>query len=211
MKPSRRKFIQWAAAGGITLGVSRIGLGEIPGFLARETLPGKGAWTPAVGRVDGVAKATGAKLYASDFRANDFPGWPPKTSHALLVRTPNATHVYEGLDLARLSKVAKPSAVVTAEDVERIRVRVPAFYAGDLFCPAGKTPIYLGQPVALLIFETFDVFDKARVALRDGSFLKFGAETGPVPVPNYGAFRFTRVAGATPDAPMSIRQSRQVG
>ena len=110
-------------------------------------------------------------------------------------------HIYDGLDLERLSTIAKPSAVVTAEDVERIRVRVPEFYAGDLFCPLGKTPIYLGQPVALLIFETFDVFDRARMALRDGSFLKFGEETGPVPIPNYGAFRFTRVAGPTPDAP----------
>lgn len=201
MRPSRREFMQWAVTGGITLGVSRISLGEIPGFLARETLPGKGVWTPTAGRVDGVAKATGAKLYASDFRANDFPGWPANTSHALLVRTANATHIYSGFDLARLNKIAKPSVVVTAEDVERIRVRVPEFYAGDLFCPVGKTPIYLGQPVALLIFETFDVFDKARVVLRDGQFLKFGAETGPVPVPNYGAFRFTRVAGATPDAP----------
>ena len=31
--------------------------------------------------------------------------------------------------------------------------------------------------------------------------MKFGEETGPVVMPNYGAFRFTRVAGATPDAP----------
>jgi hypothetical protein len=29
-----------------------------------------------------------------------------------------------------------------------------------LFCPAGKTHLYLGQPVALLIFETFDVFER---------------------------------------------------
>jgi CO/xanthine dehydrogenase Mo-binding subunit len=201
MRPSRREFVQWAVAGGITLGISRIGLAEIPGFLARETLPGRGVWTPTVGRVDGIAKATGAKLYASDFRAVDLPGWPADTSHALLVRTADATHIYSGLDLARLGKIAEPSVVVTAEDMKRVGVRVPEFYAGDLFCPIGKTPSYLGQPVALLIFKTFDVFDKARLALRDGHFLKFGAETGPVPVPNYAAFRFTRIAGATPDAP----------
>jgi CO/xanthine dehydrogenase Mo-binding subunit len=193
--------VQWAVAGGITLGVSRIGLAEIPGFLAHETLPGRGVWTPTVGRIDGIAKATGAKLYASDFRAADLPGWPADTSHALLVRAADATHIYSGFDLARLSKIAKPSVVVTAEDIKRIGARVSEFYAGDLFCPVGKTPSYLGQPVALLIFETFDVYDKARLALRDGNFLKFGAETGPVSVPNYGAFRFTRIAGATPDAP----------
>jgi hypothetical protein len=52
-------------------------------------------------------------------------------------------------------------------------------YEGDLFCPVGKTPLYLGQPVALLIFQQFDVFDQARLALRGEKFLKFGEETGP--------------------------------
>src|SRR6202011_4699538 len=129
------------------------------------------------------------------------PGWPTATSHAILVRAPDATHVYTGMDLARLSGAAKPAVVVTAEDLARIGTRVPEFYAGDLFCPIGKTPIYMGQPVALLIFETFDAFDRARLALRDGTFVKSGEETGPVVMPNYAAFRFTRVAGATPEAP----------
>ncbi len=119
----------------------------------------------------------------------------------MLIRAPDATHVYTGMDLARLGGAMKPSVVVTAADLDKIGTRVPEFYAGDLFCPVGKTPLYLGQPVALLIFETFDAFDQARLALRDGTFVKFGEETGPVAMPNYGAFRFTRVAGATPDAP----------
>jgi hypothetical protein len=105
------------------------------------------------------------------------------------------------MDLARLSGALKPSVVVTAEDLAKIGTRVPEFHAGDLFCSVGKTPLYMGQPVALLIFEQFDAFDQARLALRDGTFVKFGEETGPVVVPNYGAFRFTRVAGATPEAP----------
>jgi CO/xanthine dehydrogenase Mo-binding subunit len=142
--------VQWAAAGGITLSVSRIGLGQMCGFTPRETLPGRGVRKPASSRIDGVAKATGAKLYASDFRSSDLPGWPEGTSH-----------VYSGIDLARLNKIAKPSAVVTQEDVRRINARAPQFYAGDLFCPLGKTPVYLGQPLALLVFEKFDEFDKA--------------------------------------------------
>src|ERR1700738_4741834 len=76
------------------------------------------------------------------------------------------------------------------------RVAVPEFYAADLLCPVGKTPLYLGQPVALLIFEDFDTFDQARLALRDAAVLKFGKETGPVTMPHYGAVRFTRVGGA---------------
>jgi CO/xanthine dehydrogenase Mo-binding subunit len=204
MQPSRREFVKWVTASGIALSLSRLGSAEEVGFAVRETLPGRQNWNPAAsgaGRVDGVAKVTGAKLYASDFRAVDLPGWPANTSHAMLIRAPDATHVYTGMDLARLTGAMKPSVVVTAADLERIGIRVPEFYAGDLFCSVGKTPLYLGQPVALLIFEKFDAFDQARLALRDGTFVKFGEETGPIVRPNYGAFRFTRVAGPTPDAP----------
>ena len=204
MRPSRREFVKWITASGISLSVSRLATAGELSFAAHETLPGRQNWNPAAkgaGRIDGEAKVTGAKLYASDFRAADLPGWPATTSHALLVRAPDATRVYIGMDLPRLSGALKPSVIVTAADLEKVGTRVPEFYAGDLFCPVGKTPIYMGQPVALLIFEKFDAFDRARLALRDGTFVKFGEETGPVVMPDYGAYRFTRVAGATPDAP----------
>jgi CO/xanthine dehydrogenase Mo-binding subunit len=155
-----------------------------------------------------VAKVTGAKLYASDFRAADLPGWPQNTSHAMLIRAADATHVLTEIDLSRLTGALKPSVVVTADDLARAGTRVPEFFAGDLLCPVGKTPLYLGQPVALLIFEDFDAFDQARLALRDQAVLKFAAETGPVSMPDYGAFRFTRVGGPTPDAPDVYSPSR---
>ena len=204
MRSSRRDFVKWVTASGIALGMSRLAVAQSPGFLAHQTLPGAQGWNPAAGgrgRIDAVAKVTGAKLYASDFRAADLPGWPASTSHALLVRSPDATHIYDGLDLPSLDAAAQPSAVVTADNLQRIGTRVPEFYAGDLFCPVGKTPNYLGQPVALLLFETFDAFDQARLAFRDGNLLRFADETGPVTLPNYGAWRFTRVAGQSPQAP----------
>jgi len=203
MRPSRREFVKWVTASGIALSLSRLGAAEPSGFPARANLPGRGNFNPAAngaGRIDGVAKVTGAKLYTSDFRAADLPGWPSATSHAILVRAPDATHVYLGMDLARLDGATKPSVVVTAENLAKIGTRVPEFYTGDLFCPVGKTPLYMGQPVALLIFEQFDAFDAARLALRDGTFVKFGEETGPVAVDNYTSLRFTRVAGPTPDS-----------
>ncbi len=181
-----------------------MGAADAASLPPRASLPGRSNWNPAAngaGRVDGAAKVIGAKLYASDFRAADLPGWPAKTSHAMLIRAADATHVYLGMDLARLGGAMKPSVVVTAADLDKIGIRVPEFYTGDLFCPLGRTPLYLGQPVGLLIFETFDAFDQARLALRDGTFVRFGEETGPVAAPAYGAYRFTRVAGATPDAP----------
>ena len=204
MRISRRDFVKSASASGIALSITPLAIAAEPSFAARETLPGRQGWNPAAtgaGRIDGVAKVTGAKLYASDFRAAYMPGWPPTTSHAILIRAPNATHVYTGIDLARLSGALKPTVVVDAGELARIATRVPQFYAGDLFCRVGRTPLYLGQPVALLLFEQFDVFDRARLALRDGTFVQFGEETGPVRIPDYGAYRFTRVAGPTPDAP----------
>src|SRR5262249_17037585 len=199
-----RDFVKSARGCGIALSITPLATAEEPNFAARETLPGRQGWNPAAtgaGRIDGVAKVTGAKLYASDFRAADLPNWPQTTSHAMLIRTADATHVYEGLDLSRLSGALKPSVVVTAADLSPAGIRVPEFYAGDLLCPVGKTPLYLGQPVALLIFEDFGAFDAARLALRDAAVMKFGAETGAVKMPNYAQFRFTRIGGATPDAP----------
>jgi CO/xanthine dehydrogenase Mo-binding subunit len=204
MRTSRREFVKLAMASGIALSVSRLAVAQEPGFEARETLPGRRGWNPAatgMGRIDGVAKVTGAKLYASDFRPADLPGWPSKTAHAMLLRAADATHIYAGFDLSALPVALRPSVVVTAADLARTGIRVPEYYAGDLFCPVGKTPLYLGQPVALLIFEDFDTFDQARLMLRDAAFAKFGDETGPVKAPNYGAFRFTRVGGPTPEAP----------
>ena len=201
---SRREFMKSATASGIALSLSRLALAEQPDFAARETLPGRQRWNPAAtgtGRIDGVAKVTGSKLYAADFRAADLPGWPAKTSHAMLIRATDATHVYAGLDLSRLTGALKPSVVITADDLARIGARVPEFYAGDLMCPVGKTPLYLGQPIALLVFEEFDAFDQARQALRGRTPGRFGEKTGPVVRPPYVAYRFTRVAGATPDSP----------
>ena len=205
MRTSRREFVKMATASGIALTLSRLAAAQEPAFAVRETLPGRGGWNPAAtgaGRIDGVAKVTGSKLYAADFRAADLPGWPAKTSHAMLLRTTDATHVYTGLDLSRLTGALKPSVVVTADDFARIGARVPEYYAqGDLLCPVGKTPLYLGQPTALLIFEDFDTFDQARLALRDVATAKYGEETGPIARSPYVAFRFTRVAGPTPDSP----------
>ena len=148
MRTSRREFVKLAMASGIALSVSRLAVAGEPGFAARETLPGRRGWNPAAtgtGRIDGVAKVTGAKLYASDFRPADLPGWPSKTAHAMLLRVADATHIYAGLDLSALPGALQPSVVVTAADLARTGIRVPEYYAGDLLCPVGKTPLYLGS------------------------------------------------------------------
>src|SRR5260370_20911179 len=99
MQPSRREFVKWVTASGIALSLSRLGSAEEAGFAAHETLPGRQNWNPAAngaGRIDGVAKLTGTKLHASDFRAAELPGWPATTPHASLIRAPDATHSSTG-------------------------------------------------------------------------------------------------------------------
>lgn len=160
MRPSRREFLKWGTVSGIALSVARFPTAQAADFDVVETLPGKGAPVPGLGRVDGFAKVTGAKLYVSDFRARDMDGWPPETAHALLVRTPDATHIHDGIDLDALGADARPTVVVTAAEIAKGNFRVPPFYTGDLFCPVGQTPLYLGQPVALLLFDSFDAYDR---------------------------------------------------
>jgi CO/xanthine dehydrogenase Mo-binding subunit len=204
MGMSRRQFVTSATSYGIAVSLSRATFAASPDFEMRETPPSHCGRNPAAalgGRIDGPAKVVGARLYASDFRPSDLPGWPSRTSHALLIRATDATHVFAGLDLSWLQGALEPSRVITAADVAVAGIRVPAFYEGDLFCPVGKTPLYLGQPLAMLIFEHFDSFDQARLALRAPSCAKYGEETGPVALAPYGSHRFVRVAGATPQAP----------
>jgi hypothetical protein len=83
--------VKLLTSSGIALSVSRLASAEDVPFSARETLPGRHNWNPAAtgaGRIDGVVKVTGSKLYAGDFRAADLPGWPAKTSHAMLIQRP---------------------------------------------------------------------------------------------------------------------------
>jgi hypothetical protein len=120
VRTSRRDFVKFLTSSAIALSVSPLALAQQPDFAARETLPGRQNFNPAAagaGRIDGVVKVTGSKLYAADFRAADLPGWPAKTSHAMLIRATDASHIFDGLDLSRLTGAAKPAAVVTADDL----------------------------------------------------------------------------------------------
>lgn len=153
-------------------------------------------------RIDGYAKATGAKLYARDFRAADMPGWPSKTSHALLLMASDATHRFVDINLDGLGDALQPYRIVMAHDMEAAGIKALEPYEGGLFCPKGQTPIYLGQPVAMLIYNDLAKFTLARQRLRgDRSVLVFGEETGPTTEKPFGANRITRVSGAKPGDP----------
>ncbi len=202
----RRTLLRMAAVGGVGVAVRpfRAFAQALSGAFGAEPSGGP-AWETSPGvagrRIEGFAKVAGRKLFAADFRAADMPGWPAETGHALLVKTADATHVFEGIDLDLLTPEFRPDRVVLAADLGAAGITVPGFYAGDLLCPAGKTPLYLGQPVALLIWKDFARFSVARgvIAARP-DFVKTGAETAPVDEEPYGAYHFVRLAGATADS-----------
>jgi CO/xanthine dehydrogenase Mo-binding subunit len=201
----RRAFLNASLVAGVAVVVRPlVVVAQSPAFDVCETAPGS-AWrrtaATAARRIDGWPKVTGAKLYAADFRAVDMSGWPSDTAHAMLLKTPDATHVFHGIDLAGLDAELAPDRVVLAHDLVDVGITVPEFYAGDLLCPAGKTPLYLGQPVALLIWNDFARFAVARKAIQFArSVFRFGAETGPVAEEPYAAARFVRVAGPASDS-----------
>lgn len=194
------------AAGGITVAIRpfRALAQSFSGNAGAQPIGGP-AWQSAPGvakqRIEGFAKVTGAKIYAADFRAADMPGWPAETGHALLVKTTDATYVFEGIDLDLLTPEFRPDRVILAADLAAARITVPEFYAGDLLVPTGKTPLYLGQPVALLVWDDFARFSVGRsVIAAQAGFVRMGAETGPIEQDPYGAYHFVRVAGPTPDS-----------
>lgn len=202
----RRSLLRLAAASGIAIAIRPLDAfaQAFSGSAGVQPIGGP-AWQSAPGvarqRIEGFAKVTGAKIYAADFRAEDMPGWPASTGHALLVKTTDATHVFEGIDLDLLTPEFRPDRVVLAADLAAAKVTVPGFYAGDLLVPEGKTPLYLGQPVALLIWNDFARFSVGRsVIAAQAGFVKMGAETGPIEEDPYGAYHFVRVAGPTPES-----------
>jgi CO/xanthine dehydrogenase Mo-binding subunit len=200
--PSRRTFLKASVVAGVSVYIAPIGSKAFAALFEEQfTTPVQ--WDAEHGvprfRIDGMAKVTGGKVFARDIRARDMPHWPQEQSHAFILRTTQADRTYEGFDLALLGDELKPDRVVTAEDLVRDNVVFPAFYGEDMLLPSGKTPAYLGQAVAILIYHDFARFRlaKDKLKFRDG-VIRYGAQTGPLERDPWGTFRFVRVGGDTP-------------
>jgi CO/xanthine dehydrogenase Mo-binding subunit len=113
-------------------------------------------------RIDATAKVTGEKVFARDIRARDMPHWPRQQAHALILRVTKADRRYAGFDLSLLGSDLKPDRIVTATDLKRDRLEFPIFYGEDVLLPEGQTPAYLGQAVAILIYQDFARFRFAK-------------------------------------------------
>lgn len=165
------------------------------------TPPGAPDWSGGPGkarfRIDGLAKVTGQKIYARDFRAADMPGWPRTERMAMILRATDTARVFAGLDVQeRLRAVdALPLLTITQtplpdypgpqRDLASLQLDLPFSTAGNdgvkqLLVPRGKRPQFYGQPVAILVFADSHACRRARRALQ---FQPGVVQTAPLPPP----------------------------
>lgn len=199
---SRRGFLK---AGVGAAAVSVIPLHEVLAGLQTEQQQQPPGWREG-GKIrfrqDGIPKVTGEKVFAIDIRARDMPGWPDQQAHAFLLRVPRADRVFNGVTTQALGEALQPDRLVTAETLQEDGVEmVQADFYGDFFLSRGSVPTYLGQPVALLIYHDYTRYRaaKARLKFNEDAF-EWGAEGAPPARDPYGATRYVRIGGDTPDA-----------
>ncbi|WP_457388634.1 xanthine dehydrogenase family protein molybdopterin-binding subunit [Roseateles sp. P5_E1] len=148
--------------------------------------PGAPDWSGGPGkarfRIDGLAKVTGQKIYARDFRAVDMPGWPQTERMAMILRATDPGLAFAGLDLSRLDAAdARPLLTITQtplpgytgpqRDLASLNLQLPFSSAGadgvyQLLVPVGTAPQFYGQPVAILIFADGNTYRRAKRALQ---------------------------------------------
>jgi CO/xanthine dehydrogenase Mo-binding subunit len=202
---SRRSFLKASVVAGVSVYVAPMG-GKAFAALFEEKILTPIQWDSSNGqlsghvkfRIDGIAKVTGAKVFARDVRARDMPHWPNQQAHAFILRATKADRNFLGFDLSLLGDELKPDRVVTAADLTRDGLAFPAFYGEDMLLPAGKTAAYLGHAVAILIYNDFARFRFAKDKLQfKDEVIQYGPVTGPLERDPWGTFRFVRVGGAS--------------
>lgn len=209
---SRREFLTSSIMAGVAVQINFLRPAEaLP--LPEQLDP---SWIGADGRpkhrLDAIAKVTGSKVFARDFRARDMPGWPQTQSHAFLIRATKADRTFESIDLTVLGPDLQPDRIVLAEDLARdgISVPDPSYFGpggpklyGEVFLvPAGQVPYLIGEPVALLIYHDFARYDAAkRSAKFNEAIVRYGAVTGPRQLENYYSERHVRIGGDNPSGP----------
>ncbi|BBY46628.1 oxidoreductase (plasmid) [Mycolicibacterium arabiense] len=109
---------------------------------------------------------TGQKTYASDYRPKDL-GWPEHCAHALLLRASVAGRAYTGIDLGRIRPDLRPDLVITATDLRPPFQNFISTMPIELFVTPGQPIDYVGQPIALLLYDDFMCFRRAAQEIRE--------------------------------------------
>ena len=203
MKTTRRGFLKFTASG---IAVTIAPIGSARAALFEDTIHAAPV-SPETGqlkrRMDGVAKVTGGKVFARDIRARDMPGWPAEQAHAFMIWADRADAAFTGLDLSVLGPDLQPDVIVTAEDTQRANLDFyDPFTFGDLMLlPEGQVPLFLGHPLAILIYNDFARFAVAKrtYKVNRAKVVQFADPSGPVERDPFATFRFVRVEGAGSD------------
>lgn len=203
---SRRDFLKKMVIAGVTVYIAAPFSKAFADLFENNILQSPN-WDPVTkqvkGRLDAFAKITGEKVFAFDIRAKDMPHWPQEQSYAMVLRVTQADKKYEGFDLSVLEKIElMPDKIVTEEDLVRDKVKLPQFFGDDFLLPKGKTPAYLGQEVAILIYNDFIryKFAKETLQFRDDIII-YGENTGYLKMDPWSAFRCVRVGAENPNDP----------
>ena len=206
---TRRQWLGAAGAGGVMLLVHQLADARPRGKAFPEVLPlpaqvptqpaAAPAWSGAPGqarfRIEGLAKVSGQKIYARDFRAKDFPHWPQTERMALILRATQAQRRFTGLDLSALQGLATPLFVIVQtpiaslslpqKDLAALKLTLPFSIKGpdgvqQLLVPVGSAPQFYGQPVAILVFENASACRRAKRALQfNPAVVQAGAALAP--------------------------------
>ena len=227
---SRRGFLKTSA------GTVLVTISGVPALAQADGVVGEVLTTPGVAtqRIEGRVKVTGGKIFARDFNARDMAGWPDTQWHAMYLRALNTTRPFLGVDLASLPEDAQPTRVVLGSDLtpeqlnpiqmpnrdllidERIEEAQqdqkgnfdrPAGLLFDLIVQPGNRANFLGQAVAMLVFDTRAAWAKARRVMQfdDAAYQTYGADIGPdkpivfQPETTYVKFADFSYATADPD------------
>lgn len=198
---SRRVFMQSVGAAGLTVVFNRVALAAEAQSSGWSGAPGQARW-----RIEGVPKVTGQKIYARDFRARDMAGWPAREQLAMILRASVVDRVFEGVDLSMLPAALQPLRSITQADLARDAITVPSSatpppnWPSSLLVAIGARPVFLGQPVAILLFRDFETWRQAKRRLQfDPQVVKMGAPVvvPPVDTPYSPATYLTRYADAS--------------
>ena len=203
---SRRGFLK-TSAGSVIVTISGVPALSQSDDVSTSILSKPGVATQ---RIEGRIKVTGGKIFARDFNARDMDGWPDTQWHAMYLRALNTTQPFVGVDVTSLPADAQPTRVILGSDLTQAQispVQVPsrdlvmdekvvqaqADQKGDFDRPdgllfdlivrPGNCADFLGQAVALLLFDSREAWAKARrlMQFNDAAYQSYGSEVGPNP------------------------------
>ena len=200
---SRRSFLQGGLIAGVGVTLAPLGSQAFAALMESKVTTSPQKWMNHDGKArfrnDALSKVCGNKVFARDIRAKDMPGWPQQQGHAMLLKATKADRLYAGYDLSLLGAELQPDRIVTADDLKKDGIAWPEAHSPDPLLPPGQVPMFIGHPVAILIWNDFERFRKAKLKLQfNDQAIRYGAQAPLYQRDPYGSFRFVRVGGKTP-------------